>query len=194
MMLDFLLSLDKNLLMLINSQWTASWADQFFPFVTDLHKTSFFKTVLVPIVLGIFMWRRGIKKGLVIFFLCLAAISISDGVGNKAFKKTIQRPRPGDTPGLHVVVRAPYGGYSFVSNHATNMFCFASFTAIMFPAAAIPVYALATLIGYSRVYNGVHFPTDVFAGALLGIAFGILFALLCQKILSKMDEKKAVTS
>ncbi|KHD88607.1 MAG: phosphatase [Bdellovibrio sp. ArHS] len=193
-MLDFLLSLDKSLLVLINSQWTASWADHFFPFITDLHKTSFFKTVLVPLVLGLFIWRRGLKKGLVIFFLCVAAIGLSDVVGNKAFKKTVQRPRPGDTPGLHVIVRAPYGGYSFVSNHSTNMFCFAAFTGLIFPAAAVPTFALALVIGYSRIYNGVHFPTDVLGGALLGMAFGILFAFLCQKILAKMDEKKAVPS
>ena len=170
------------------------WADQFFPAITDLHKTAFFKTVMVPLVLLIFMWRRGIKKGLMIFIFCLLGVLTSDGVGNWAFKKTVQRPRPAETQGLHVEVRAPFGGYSFVSNHSTNMFAFASFTAFIFPAAAAPMFAIATTIAYSRVYNGVHFPTDVICGALLGCFFGILFARLCLIAMERVDRKRNVVS
>lgn len=194
MMLDFILGLDKSLFILVNSQWTAAWADQFFPFVTDLHKTPFFKTVLVPLILAIFIWRRGLKKGLVIFFFCALSVGASDGFGNWALKKTVQRPRPAETQNLEVQVRSPFGGYSFVSNHATNMFTFASFATVIFPPAAVPLYSLATLIAYSRVYNGVHFPTDVICGALLGCIFGIMFARFCQKVLARVDSEGTVTS
>lgn len=193
MMLDFILDLDKKLFVLINSTWTSPWADQFFPFVTDLHKTFYFKTVMIPLLILLFMWRRGIKKGLLIFLFCLMAVGASDGVGNYAFKKTIERPRPGDTPGLQVQARSPYGGFSFVSNHATNMFCFASFIAVVFPAASASVYAIAIIVAYSRVYNGVHFPTDVLCGALLGCLFGILFARIYLRISQRLDLQK-VTS
>lgn len=193
-MLDFILSLDKSLFVLINSQWTAAWADQFFPFITDLHKTPFFKFILVPVILSLFIWRRGLKKGLIIFFFALLSVSISDGVGNWAFKKTVQRPRPANTQGLEVQVRAPFGGYSFVSNHSTNMFSFASFTGAIFPPAAVPLYGLATVIAYSRVYNGVHFPTDVICGGLLGILFGLLFAYLCRMILARNSKEGTVTT
>ncbi|MGZ3771835.1 MAG: phosphatase PAP2 family protein, partial [Bdellovibrio sp.] len=142
MMLDFILGLDKSLFVLINSQWTAPWADLFFPFITDLHKTVLFITVFVPLVLGTFIWRRGLKKGLIIFFFCLLSIGASDGFGNYAFKKTVQRPRPAETQGLEVKVRAPFGGYSFVSNHANNMFNFATFTSSIFPPAAIPAFTM----------------------------------------------------
>ncbi|WP_415063550.1 phosphatase PAP2 family protein [Bdellovibrio sp.] len=194
MMLDFILGLDKSLFLMVNSQWTAAWADAFFPFITDLHKTFFFKVFIVPLILGLFIWRRGLKRGLIIFFFCLVAVSASDGFGNWALKKTIQRPRPAETSGLQVQVRAPFGGYSFVSNHATNMFSFASFTSAIFPPIAIPVYTLATVVAYSRVYNGVHFPTDVLCGALLGCLFGILFAKLCQRLLAKMESEKVTPS
>lgn len=193
-MLDFILSLDKSLFVLVNSHWTAAWADQFFPFITDLHKTPFFKYVLVPVILALFIWRRGLKKGLIIFVFALLSVSISDGVGNWAFKKTVQRPRPANTQGLDVQVRAPFGGYSFVSNHSTNMFSFASFTAVIFPPAAVPLYTLATVVAYSRVYNGVHFPTDVICGALLGMIFGILFARLCKLILDRIKEEEGTVT
>ncbi|WII70569.1 phosphatase PAP2 family protein [Bdellovibrio sp. 22V] len=194
MMLDFILSLDKSLFILVNSQWTAPWADQFFPFITDLHKTPFFKAIIVPLVLGLFVWRRGLKKGLLIFFFCILSVLISDGIGNWAFKKTVERPRPANTANLTVQVRAPFGGYSFVSNHATNMFSFAGYTSAMFPPAAVPLYTLATLVAYSRVYNGVHFPTDVICGGLLGLIVGVFFARLCQRLIRKMESEGTATT
>lgn len=194
MMLDYIIGLDKSLFILVNSQWTAAWADQFFPFITDLHKTPFFKNVLVPLILLIFIWRRGLKKGLLIFLFCLMSIGASDGFGNWALKKTVQRPRPPHTEGLQVQVRAPFGGFSFVSNHATNMYTFASYTSAIFPPAAIPLYSLATLVAYSRVYNGVHFPLDVLCGGLLGIMFGLLFSQLCKKILLRIDNSERTLS
>lgn len=187
-MFEFILGLDKNLFVLVNSQWTASWADTFFPFITDLHKSSIFATVIVPIILGLFIWRRGLKKGLVIFLFCLLSVGASDGFGNWALKKTVQRPRPAETQGLQVIVRAPFGGYSFVSNHATNMFSFATFTSFIFPPAAVPTYALASLVAYSRVYNGVHFPADVICGALLGCLFGLVFGQLCSRVTMKIQD------
>lgn len=189
-MIDYLIELDKSIFIILNSRWTAPWADVFFPFITDLHKTPFFKIVLIPLVMALFVWLRGVKKGLVIFFFCLTSVLVSDGAANYGLKKTVQRPRPGDTQELKVQVRSPYGGYSFVSNHAVNMFSFATFTSVIFPPAAIPAYTLAGLVGYSRIYNGVHFPLDIICGAMVGIMFGLLFAKLCQIILLRMNPRK----
>ncbi|MDG0814800.1 phosphatase PAP2 family protein [Bdellovibrio sp. PAP01] len=193
-MLEFIVNLDKRLFVLINSQWTSSWADHFFPNITDLHKTLPFKLTVVPLLIGLFIWTRGLKKGLTILLFCVMAVLISDGIGNYAFKKTVQRPRPAETQDLTVQVRAPFGGYSFVSNHATNMFSVATFLSIIYPLAAIPLYFIASLVGYSRIYNGVHFPLDVICGGLLGAMVGFMFAKLCQRAMGRIDTNGATTT
>lgn len=191
MMLDFIVGLDKSLFVLINLHWTAGWADQFFPFITDLHKLVWFKALFIPALILFFIWKKGLKKGLIVFVFCLLSVGASDGIGNWVFKKNFERPRPPNTQGLQVTVRAPFGGYSFISNHSANMFSLASYTSSLFPAASIPFYMIATLIAYSRVYNGVHFPSDVIVGGILGLLIGLTFSILCKKILKKIDTHEA---
>lgn len=63
---------------------------------------------------------------------------------------------------------------SFPSGHATLSFAAATAVADFNPAYALPAYGFATLVSYSRVYNGVHYPSDVLVGALLGVGIGKL--------------------
>jgi undecaprenyl-diphosphatase len=87
----------------------------------------------------------------------------------------------------------PYlgGQYGFVSSHAANM---AALFAFIFPYLkkyTYSIYALGIyvfLVAYSRVYLGVHFPSDVLCGALLGLAIGWLFRRhLFAQIIQKWD-------
>jgi undecaprenyl-diphosphatase len=186
-MLDLLIHLDQQLFVLINSKWTSPWADQFFPFITDMHKSPIFNIIFIPALIGFFINKKGIKKGLLVFLFCAISIASSDLIGNWGFKKTIQRLRPAETQGLEVQVRSSFGGYSFVSNHSANMFNLATFISVIYPPIRIPVYSVAFLIGYSRVYNGVHFPADVLIGALLGCIVGSVFTKFCFFTLKKID-------
>jgi undecaprenyl-diphosphatase len=193
-MLEWLLHLDRLVFTRINSVWTHPWLDAFFPFITDLHKTIFFKFILVPLVLILFVWRRGLKKGLIIFLFSLLSIGFSDFAGTQLFKNRVQRPRPAFDTQLHAITRSPFGGYSFVSNHASNNFAFATFVSSFFPAARAFLFFIAVLVCYSRVYNGVHYPTDVIGGAVFGILVGFLMVFLCRKTLQWLDRKREVSS
>ena len=63
--------------------------------------------------------------------------------------------------------------HSFPSGHSATAFAGATMLAYFAPRARVPLYVLAVLIAYSRLYNGVHYPTDVLAGLLLGV--GVLW-------------------
>jgi undecaprenyl-diphosphatase len=64
--------------------------------------------------------------------------------------------------------------HSFPSGHTATAFAGATVLSAFAPRYRIPFYALACLIGFSRLYNGVHYPTDVLAGAVLGVVTALL--------------------
>lgn len=108
----------------------------------------------------------------------LASIAVTSVVVNAALKPLGRRRRPDVV--AHAVpvarhVRMPVST-SFPSGHSASAFAFASGVAATQPAVAIPLRGLATLVAYSRVHTGVHYPGDVLAGALLGVSFAQLTA------------------
>ena len=68
--------------------------------------------------------------------------------------------------------------YSFPSGHATVSFACATILTFAVPRLAVPFYALAALIAFSRVYVGVHYPSDIVVGAVLGTLIAIALRTL----------------
>lgn len=89
-------------------------------------------------------------------------------------KNTIRRDRPchlGD--GFKAAIE-PSDKFSFPSGHAAAAFVFATLLAEYYPSLAVLGFVMAALVGSSRVMLGVHYPTDILAGALLGMSTALL--------------------
>lgn len=103
------------------------------------------------------------------FVLVLLADAAAEGVAN-ALKAIVGSQRPHGYDPLVPVPHSP----SFPSGHATVSFACATVLSALAPRAAPLFVVLAAAIAYSRLYVGVHWPLDVVAGAVLGVAIALL--------------------
>jgi undecaprenyl-diphosphatase len=189
-MFEFLLHIDYRLFQLINFEMSSTWGDGFFPWITDLHKTKYFGYIAIPMFLFIFV-KKFKRIGISYFLFLILALSVSDFVGAKV-KRSFERPRPSENLEIKVVQRTKAGHFSFYSNHTSNMFTFASYTGSLIPQLRAPLLLIAATVGYSRIYNGVHYPSDVFFGAIAGLIWGPLFAFLSRKLNEFLQKRKQV--
>jgi membrane-associated phospholipid phosphatase len=94
---------------------------------------------------------------------------ILNAVVTQGMKRIVQRDRPFVTYSF-IIKRADGGGYSFPSGHTSAAFCTATSLSLLFPKWYViaPSYLYASVVAYARMYQGVHYPTDVLAGAIVG--------------------------
>jgi len=104
------------------------------------------------------------------FRACLA-LSLTYTMASGVVKPAVGRARPHQSGvvAARTVEAAPPSSYSFPSGHAATAVAGALAGARLVPAASPVLWGLATLIALSRIYVGVHYPSDVLAGALLGV-------------------------
>jgi len=113
------------------------------------------------------MMRNGVKTGLAIGLNVL----LTSGL-----KYAINRPRPFAQYPNDILKRTNAGLYSFPSGHTSSAFAMATALSLSTKKwyVAVPSYAYACAVGYSRMRLGVHFPTDVLGGMVLGIGSSLL--------------------
>lgn len=155
--------------------------DFFFPWWTNIQRTATFQFALLPLILiatfYAFRWR-----GLAVVALGALLTWAVDGLVSIAVKPFILRPRPFEALS-DAIVRIPKpASTSFPSGHSTDAFFLASFLAVLYPRLWPLYYTIALLIAFSRVYLGVHYPSDVLAGAVIGAALGALAASLLKRL------------
>jgi undecaprenyl-diphosphatase len=106
----------------------------------------------------------------------LAAVTAQSALVS-ILKSLVGRVRPCDALSWCVPIGvASPGGGSFPSGHAAGSFAFATFVAVRSPRWAAPAFVWAALVAWSRCVLGVHYPSDVLGGAMLGIAVGAVLA------------------
>jgi undecaprenyl-diphosphatase len=183
---DFRLPLDDTLLRLLNGL-SSPLVDGI---TTWLGRPLLDWTCAGLLMLWIAMALR--RRAVVPLAFALAAVGVTDFVGARLIKPWFHRMRPFDAlppDALHRAFQTSHLG-SMPSLHAANAFALAVVLSRTAPKLAPVLYALATLIALSRVVGGVHWPSDVVAGALFGSAIG-LAAWWCSERVSRSTATRA---
>lgn len=187
-MQDFLWNIDLAIYQFFNQTLSVHWLDQAMPILTDLHYQTWFK-ILAPLALIFFFYKKFKRAGITYFIFLILALSVGDFVGGKV-KRMVERPRPFQVAETQTIKKSSGGeNRSFYSNHASNMFTMAAYISIFFPLAKIGLYGAAIFIALSRLHVGVHYPSDILVGAMMGIMWGWLFSYLAQYIVRKNQNK-----
>jgi undecaprenyl-diphosphatase len=116
------------------------------------------------------MWRRP-----AILFMTIAADFAAELLSDLG-KTLVSRHRPFETQ-----LGPPSTTHSFPSGHSATSFACATVLSHYAPRLRVPFFALATLIAFSRIYNGMHYPTDVLAGAVLGVLTALLLLAIARR-------------
>lgn len=176
-MLEQIIPYEENLFFLINGNHS-----YFMDCVMWLFSGSI---IWIPaaLFLLIAMYKKQWKEWIPVLVAIILLFVCCDQFSSSICKPLFARLRPTHYPGIEESVRTLYGytggKYGFISGHATNAFGFATLTALLFRNRyyTVVIYLWALTMAYSRVYLGVHFVSDVVAGAIAGSAIG--FGVFC---------------
>jgi undecaprenyl-diphosphatase len=167
----FLKSVDELLFAYANQSWSASWLDGFMQAVSDTY-------VLSGVITAVLLWMWKVKKKKTLHFVVLLALALglTDLLAYRFLKPYVQRYRPCHEAAMMVrlVVGSCGGDYSFPSNHAANAMAGVTVLSLQWGRVLWPLVIMAILVGYSRVYLGVHYPSDVLGGFMVGLFAGWL--------------------
>lgn len=186
-LLRWLADADEAILLAINGYHT-----QFLDFVMW---TLSGRLVWIPFYL-LLVWlvfrRMGWKRGAICMTVIALMIAATDQACASLIRPAVERLRPSseDNPLSSAIqlVNGYHGGrYGFPSCHAANTFALALFLSLLFHnrAATICLFGWSIIVSYSRLYLGVHYPTDIIGGFMVGA----LFALMCYKLMNLIAAK-----
>ena len=193
--------MDQKLLFLINREWTNAGLDWFMGALSCL---AAWAPLLV--ILAVFLIVKGGFRARAFLITAGLIVGINDGVISQTLKRLVDRPRPHQavndvrivdlakaTPRalalfqpakvtLSRVGFEPVEGRSFPSGHTMNCFSAALVALCIFGRRAAWGFALAALVGYSRIYNGAHWPSDVVTTIFLAFGSTLLLMALAERV------------
>jgi undecaprenyl-diphosphatase len=172
-MVELLYSLDTAIFHFCNQTLSNPLFDAIMPPITNWNQSpvgiAFFALI------WLFIFIKGGKRGRTAALLLIPLIYCSDHLSSSVIKSIVARPRPCHLAGgvpilsdIHLLVPCG-GGYSFPSSHAVNNFAFATLMTFFYRKLWYVFFAYAGLMGFSRISVGVHYPSDVIGGAIIGI-------------------------
>jgi len=171
--LTFLYGIDRAIFILINQTLSNPLFDFIMPYITELDYWR------IPIFLA---WLSliifGGKKGRIVALLVVIILTASDQLSSAVIKPWVNRLRPcfalNNVRLLIDQSRSP----SFPSSHAANNAAMATLFSVQYKRYTIIFISIALLVSYSRIYVGVHYPSDVLGGIFIGILCSAMILLL----------------
>ncbi|GAE27502.1 hypothetical protein JCM9140_3651 [Halalkalibacter wakoensis JCM 9140] len=158
---------DNRVLMVVNKQWRCKTLDMLLPKITHLGGATFTLSLLFAMVL---LFSNDLRIWAIDAFIALTLSFIAV----QMIKKASGRKRPYLNLPNVITVENPLKDYSFPSGHSAAAFSIAIVFSLHSPLLAITVLPLAILVSLSRMYLGLHYPTDCLIGACLGVVSSIL--------------------
>lgn len=188
--IEFFSEIDRQIFYFINVGLANSFFDLLMPFITN--KRNWFIPIGVTWILLI--WKGG-KQGRTLAFLIIPVLILADQTTSTFLKHIFERMRPCKIlENIRLLVRCG-SGYSFPSSHATNIS--AAFTLFIYfyrKYTAIWV-VIILLIGFSRIYVGVHYPFDVLGGFVVGSGISLfiiaIFNIVERKVKTFLTKRNS---
>jgi len=179
-MISFVKAADIFIFHLINGPGQNSFFDWFMPFMTDLKNFTY-----VLLALGLWILWREKKAGVIFLVFVGVTLTITDQFSSHWLKDWVGRIRP-----CHILENVRLltdcnTSYSFPSSHAVNIFAAAFFLSQPLKRFSPLFYGIAAVVGYSRVYIGIHYPLDVLGGAVIGLLIAWPMRRLKDQVLAR---------
>lgn len=182
--MDALNQFEIGILDFIRETFSCKFLDYFFVGVTSLSNKGIFWIVLAVILL---CFKKTRKTG-----ICLGVVLlIGEILGNQILKKLFERPRPYTVNPDVTLIVDKLSSFSFPSGHSR---CAVECAVAIFynnKKWGIAAITVAVLTCLSRLYLYVHYPTDVLAGAALGVIDGLLAIFIVKKIGEYINNRKS---
>lgn len=184
--IDQLISFDRSLFFFLNGSDSAFLDGIFMSFTKIATWIPLFLCMLYVVIKN-----NNARRWLILIGLTILLIVASDQFSSGLCKPFFHRLRPSHNPAMVGVVdlvnNYKSGQYSFISGHATNTFAIAIFFSLIFRnrKTTAMLFSWALLSSYSRIYLGLHYPADIFSGALSGTLIGLMFYYIYQVLIKK---------
>lgn len=181
-MIDFLYSLDVAVFHFINGTLANPVGDFLWPLITDYDRWLPVRILLAAAWL-LLIFKGGVR-GRTAALLLIPVLFCADKLSSAVIKELVARPRPCHTDGAVPIVQGIHmlvdcgPGKSFPSSHAVNNFAVATLFSRYYRRWRAGFYTWASLVALSRPAVGVHYPSDILGGALIGVCVALAIVFL----------------